>query len=290
MEKQIPGFSNYTIDEKGVVREIASGGIIVPEVGRRGFEFRVTIKNDLWRVVRPKVSRLVMMTFQPIPDIEYDWISVLYRSGVYSDLSLGNLVWDFEGYTPPIDPLLPMFQDHFVRIPGFSRYEISPSGVLRNATTKDIFKPGLSSVGYLCNRVSTDYGKSTYVGIHHLMALALLPHPTDVDQLVINHLNGVKTENHPSNIEWATYSRNVHHAHYTGLRSSIIPVYAKSATTGEVVMFDSLNDAARFFGNANPGKIHWWLHNGSKDKIREGWYVSLTNDWASETMSRLTEM
>lgn len=279
MEKSIPGYSKYTVDEKGTIRNVVSKGIVKPEIGRRSNEFRVTIKNDSWKLVSPKVSRLVLMAFHPVPEFDYDWISALYRNGVLSNFNLDNLVWDFLGYTPPIDALNPINSNVFVRIPGFYRYEITPSGILRNASTKDILTPGISSVGYPCVRVVDDFAKSTYVGVHHLMARALLEHPIDVDQLVVNHRNGVKTDNLISNLEWTSYSGNISHAYYSGLREEVIPVYAKNAISGELKTFDSLNSAARFFDNSNPGKIHWWLHNGSKNKIREGWFVSLTNDW-----------
>lgn len=283
MEKQIPSFSNYTVDENGIVRETKSNGIIEPEIGRRGNEYRVTLKNDAWKVTRPKISRLVLMTFCPVKDLYYDWMTAVYRNGDQSNFKLSNLVWDSFGYAPSLDPLDVINRDIFVTIPGFSNYQITPSGILRNKKTGDILTPGLSSAGYLCCRVTDDFGKSTYVGVHHLMARALLEHPHDVDQLVTNHINGVKIDNRPENLEWVSYSRNIFHAYYTGLRAETIPIYAKNVETSELRMFPSLNSAARFFGNSNPGRVHWWLYHGAKNKVRDGWLVSLTNDWNIET-------
>lgn len=279
MEIVIPNFSSYTVDENGIVKETKSNGIVVPEIGRRGNEYRVTIKNDSWKVVRPKVSRLVMTSFRPIPNVDYAWFTVVYLNRDMSCYQLDNLMWNIGGYYPPNDPLDPDNKHMLFPVPGFSNYGVTPSGFVYNLITGDILHPGLSNVGYFCCRVTNDIGKSTYVGVHHLMVLALLDHPWDVDQLVINHLNGVKTDNRPSNLEWATYSRNIHHAYYNELRTEIIPVYARHAKTNELMTLPSIGEAARFFGNCNPGKIHWWLYNGSKEKVRDGWYVSLTNDW-----------
>lgn len=290
MEKQIPGFAGYTIDEYGTVRHTDSDGIIEPVLNRKGLEYHVVIKNDMWKIVKPKVSRLVMTTFHPVENIDYNWITAYYKNGDRFNFSLDNLEWEFEGYTPSVDALDPKNVDVFVTIPGYSNYEITPSGKVRNSKTKDLLTFSMSSSGYLCCRITTDLGRSTYAGLHRLLALAFLEHPTDVDQLVINHKDGVKTNNRIWNIEWSSYSNNITHAYYNDLRSEITPVYAKHAETSELKTFPSLNDAARFFGNSNPGKIHWWLHRGSKDKVREGWFVSLTNDWSIENMSHLTEM
>lgn len=51
--------------------------------------------------------------------------------------------------------------------------------------------------------------------VHRLVAKTWVPNPQDLP--VINHLDGVKTNNHPSNLEWCTQKENMQHAHRTGL-------------------------------------------------------------------------
>jgi hypothetical protein len=50
--------------------------------------------------------------------------------------------------------------------------------------------------------------------VHRLIAKAFLP-PSD--KPVVNHLNGIKSDNRVSNLEWATHQENLVHARQTGL-------------------------------------------------------------------------
>jgi hypothetical protein len=68
--------------------------------------------------------------------------------------------------------------------------------------------------GYPTAAVLID-GKRRRFGVHHLVARAFVP---GYEQgLVVNHIDGVKTNNLPANLEWVTQSRNSQHAWETGL-------------------------------------------------------------------------
>lgn len=78
-------------------------------------------------------------------------------------------------------------------------------------------KPGLNDTGYLVVVLAKDGVHSTQ-RVHRLVALAWLPKPAHLN--VINHINGISTDNRVENLEWCTQAHNVAHAHLTGLNKT----------------------------------------------------------------------
>lgn len=78
-----------------------------------------------------------------------------------------------------------------------------------------IFKrldPPASSGGYRFVRI----GKKSYP-LHRVIASAFIPNPENKPE--VNHIDGNKSNNAVSNLEWVTRKENMQHALKTGLRS-----------------------------------------------------------------------
>lgn len=75
-------------------------------------------------------------------------------------------------------------------------------------------KPRLIAAGYLaiCRKAK---GKSQTFYIHRLVAEAF--HGSPWCGAEVNHIDGQKTNNHASNLEWVTHSQNHIHAAHAGL-------------------------------------------------------------------------
>ncbi len=97
------------------------------------------------------------------------------------------------------------------------RYTISIDGsIFSNLRNIDIKqkpdKNGYISVGLMVAKNSRKWKL-----VHRLVAEEFIPNPLGKPQ--VNHIDGNKSNNHVSNLEWCTSSENELHAHSTGLKN-----------------------------------------------------------------------
>lgn len=107
----------------------------------------------------------------------------------------------------------------WVSIPEYEGiYEASNMGRVRRiyASSREpiLLSPSSNKHGYLMVTL-TRAGKERTMKVHRLVALSFLGQPGH--GLVVNHKDGVKSNNKPSNLEYVTYAENSAHAHRMGL-------------------------------------------------------------------------
>ena len=78
-------------------------------------------------------------------------------------------------------------------------------------------KPMLGNVNKYGYIYMTINGKK--VTHHRIVAQELVPNPHN--KPCVNHIDGDKQNNHPSNLEWATHSENSKHSYDFGLQSQL---------------------------------------------------------------------
>lgn len=133
--------------------------------------------------------------------------------------------------------------EKWVFVEGSTTYQISNYGRFRNHTTGLIHKLGCDRYGYPRLSYKTDDGRVLFRTVHRLVALNFVPNPHGKPQ--VNHVDGDKTNNHESNLEWSTVKENIEHSFETGLNDNRYPLTVTDLKTGEVTKHRSIKVWAR---------------------------------------------
>ena len=108
----------------------------------------------------------------------------------------------------------------FKKVEGFSRYTVDEYGNLYSVDYKRSgktvkLKPAPNKSGYLATMLLNDDGKYKSILVHKIVAMAFLgEQPKDTE---IDHIDGCKTNNKPSNLEYVSHSENLRRAFKVGL-------------------------------------------------------------------------
>jgi hypothetical protein len=120
-------------------------------------------------------------------------------------------------------------------------YEISNFGNIRNLIYKNLLKFKISN-GY-----RTIYIQNRYFSIHRLVALYFVENPQSNN--IVNHVDGDKTNNHFTNLEWTTQQKNVKHSVKNGLISCFEREVWQYSLDGTLLQkYKSVTEAAFIMG------------------------------------------
>ncbi|MFA5898029.1 MAG: NUMOD4 domain-containing protein [Hyphomicrobium sp.] len=107
------------------------------------------------------------------------------------------------------------------KVTGYPSYSVSTSGAVRRDIAANGFaagrpiKPRLNIDGYVTVVLCAKGQKPRGLRVHRLIAIEFIPNPLGLP--CINHIDGVKTNNAISNLEWVTPKMNTAHAVRNGL-------------------------------------------------------------------------
>lgn len=137
-----------------------------------------------------------------------------------------------------------------------SVYDDGSVWVHRGSRSKRRFG-NLTDKGYMAILIR-DNGKERTVFVHRLVAMAFIPNPENKSQ--VNHINGIKTDNRPENLEWCTNKENAYHrANVLKSFSSMTPVLC--VETG--IKYETVSEASRKT-RINRGNIQRCLKDGRR--------------------------
>ena len=143
-------------------------------------------------------------------------------------------------------------------------YTLFENGEVHSGKQDLILVSRINQNGY---QIVTLDGKQ--LSVHRLVALHFLPNPYGYAQ--VNHIDGDKTNNHVSNLEWCSAEQNAQHALKTGLRSGFVHVDVKRQLLKRVLAGEIIADVAPEVGN-HPNTLTRMLRvQAKKDGLEQEW-------------------
>ena len=124
-----------------------------------------------------------------------------------------------------------MINEYYANVKGYENlYQVSCYGTIKSVDKvvknkngyrtikRKILTPKFDKYGYLKVGLTKE-GKQKYKFVHRLVAETFIPNPNNYP--IVNHIDGDKTNNHISNLEWCTQQYNVKHAYKNGLKKGV---------------------------------------------------------------------
>lgn len=109
-----------------------------------------------------------------------------------------------------------------LEIEGYDHYSITQDGLVYAHNLGKYLSPYDNGLGYLAVKLRKN-GKRKQYYLHRLVALTYLPNPNGLPD--INHIDGDKSNNSVSNLEWVSRSENLKHAFDNKLLSGFVSNY-----------------------------------------------------------------
>ena len=201
------------------------------------------------------------------------------------DIAIGQLKALGYGLGEKIENCEDAIEEIWKDIPGFEGfYEASNKGSIRSVSRivrsgrghrinpSVVLKPSIGQWGY--EQVSLrENGKKYNKRVNRLIAETFIPNPNNYPQ--VNHIDGNKTNNCVSNLEWCNSSQNMKHCFDNGL--SRWKTKIRIVETG--IVYDSISECARSIGGYI-SLIQKCL-NG-KRKTHKGYHFEIVGDRASD--------
>lgn len=144
-------------------------------------------------------------------------------------------------------PCFTFIREIWKQVIEFPEYEISSNGRIKYPIRKGnppykirIAEGGISGDGYKMFCVTNDK-ISIKKAMHRIVADAFLINPNNYK--IVNHKDGIKTNNNVENLEWCTHSQNTLHAYANDLISGKRKIYQLDCKNNIIKKWDTIKEA-----------------------------------------------
>lgn len=124
------------------------------------------------------------------------------------------------------------------------KYNVSENGKVQNSETGKILAQHKNNGYFNVNLNKSGVGK--WIATSRLVAKLYVNNPNPEKNIIVNHIDGNKLNNHYSNLEWTTQKENVAHANENGLVTyHKTPVIKLDRNDNEIERFDTIEEGAK---------------------------------------------
>lgn len=142
------------------------------------------------------------------------------------------------------------------------RYEVNSFGDVRSLKTGKLLKGDINNCGYYRVRLeSTNPKRRKRYFRHRIVAEHFLENDDPINKKFVNHIDGDKSNNAVSNIEWCTQSENEKHAFRTGLKKTTNKPFIVEFIDGSIIKYENQRKLAYELGVTQPIVSHWLRQN-----------------------------
>lgn len=195
-----------------------------------------------------KLAWLMAISFKPVfnsSSFILNW-ELLFIDDNPKNYHPGNLIWK-----PPAGGQPCLENTDFYVIPGFSYYGINTKFEMYYRLLNTILplnERKMKLTNYIHCSIMTDSGERVTSNIHRCLCLAFIPFDNNVNEMTVNHKDGLKANNKLNNLEWMSYADNNVHARNNGLNNTRKSVLLKDHYTGEITEYISLSHLGEYLG------------------------------------------
>lgn len=157
-------------------------------------------------------------------------------------------------------------------VPGYTFTAVSNDGKLINIKSGKNVEPK-----------SYDNYIYYYTGNHSIranraVALAWVNNKDQTNYLLVNHKNGIKTDNNHKNLEWSDFAGNNKHAVLSGLTTTAAMCRVRDIKSGEILEFSSKTDMCAFLGLTASNLLENFKRRSVKLLFKDKYEVRVEND------------